>query len=96
MWISAPDVLWYVVQIWLVATGHNDVRETSAVGCIFEAKPTKADAKVTYTRDVAPILYANCVSCHRPGEVAPFSLMSYEDAARRPELIASVTKASIR
>jgi hypothetical protein len=33
----------------------------------------------TFTKDVAPILYNSCVSCHRPGEVAPMSLISYED-----------------
>ena len=32
----------------------------------------------TFSKDVAPILYANCVSCHRPGEMAPMSLMNYE------------------
>src|SRR5207248_410055 len=31
-------------------------------------------------RDVAPILFANCVTCHRPGEVAPMSLLTYQDA----------------
>jgi hypothetical protein len=34
---------------------------------------------VTFTRDVAPILYSKCVSCHRAGEVAPMPLLSYED-----------------
>ena len=34
----------------------------------------------TFTRDVAPILYASCVVCHRPGQIAPMSLMRYEDA----------------
>ena len=34
----------------------------------------------TFTRDVAPILYASCVVCHRPGQIAPMSLMCYEDA----------------
>jgi hypothetical protein len=33
----------------------------------------------TFTRDVAPILYNSCVTCHRAGEVAPMSLVSYED-----------------
>jgi len=33
----------------------------------------------TFTKDVAPILYNSCVGCHRPGEVAPMSLISYED-----------------
>ena len=36
--------------------------------------------EVTFARDVAPIVYANCTYCHRPGEVAPFSLMSYKEA----------------
>ena len=34
----------------------------------------------TFTRDVAPILHARCVSCHRAGEVAPMALLTYEDA----------------
>jgi hypothetical protein len=46
---------------------------------------------VTFSRDVAPILYRHCVSCHRPGEVAPFPLLSYHDAAKRAALIATVT-----
>ncbi len=35
--------------------------------------------QVTYDRDVAPILYKNCVVCHRPNDVAPMSLMTYKD-----------------
>ena len=34
----------------------------------------------TFARDVAPILYKNCATCHRPGEIAPMSLFTYEDA----------------
>src|SRR5262245_32253965 len=34
----------------------------------------------TFTRDVAPILHARCVTCHRTGEVAPMALLTYEDA----------------
>jgi hypothetical protein len=36
--------------------------------------------KPTFARDVAPILQQNCQGCHRPGEAAPFSLLSYEQA----------------
>jgi hypothetical protein len=35
---------------------------------------------VTFTRDVLPILQKNCQTCHRPGQVAPMSLVSYQDA----------------
>ena len=34
----------------------------------------------TFSRDVAPVLYRNCTNCHRPGEIAPMSLLTYEDA----------------
>src|SRR5262249_2282253 len=37
-------------------------------------------ATPTFSKDVLPILQKNCQSCHRPGEVAPFSLLSYADA----------------
>jgi hypothetical protein len=47
---------------------------------------------VTFSEDVAPILYANCVSCHRPGEAAPFPLISYEDVSTRAKTIAKVTQ----
>ncbi|MGH9176147.1 MAG: thiol-disulfide isomerase, partial [Vicinamibacterales bacterium] len=33
----------------------------------------------TFTRDIAPIVYKHCAQCHRPGEVAPMSLLSYDD-----------------
>jgi mono/diheme cytochrome c family protein len=45
---------------------------------------------LTFTKDIAPILFANCASCHRAGEVAPFNLTSYADAAKRAKTIASV------
>ncbi len=34
----------------------------------------------TFTRDIAPVLHDNCVQCHRPGEIAPMSLLTYEEA----------------
>ena len=46
----------------------------------------------TFNKDIAPILYANCASCHRPGEVAPFSLLTYQDASKRAALIAGAVK----
>jgi hypothetical protein len=38
------------------------------------------NAAVTFNKDVLPILQKNCQSCHRPGEVAPMSLLTYADA----------------
>ncbi len=44
-----------------------------------QAPPAQAPNAPTYTRDVAPILFKNCTSCHRPGEIAPMSLLTYDD-----------------
>lgn len=49
-------------------------------------------ATPTFNKDIAPILYQNCAICHRPGEVAPFSLLTYQDAAKRAKLLATVTQ----
>jgi hypothetical protein len=44
------------------------------------APPARPPAAVpTFTKDVAPIVYRNCTSCHRPGEIAPMSMLTYED-----------------
>ena len=55
---------------------------TQAVGCPIprEQGGRQGDGKVTYHRDVLPILQNHCQECHRPGEVGPFSLMTYRQA----------------
>jgi hypothetical protein len=50
-------------------------------------------ARTTWSTNIAPIVYEHCVTCHRPGQPAPFSLLTYEDARRRADLIAHVTAA---
>jgi hypothetical protein len=42
--------------------------------------------------EVAPIIYARCSSCHRPGQSAPFSLLTYDDVKLRAQRMALVTK----
>jgi peroxiredoxin/mono/diheme cytochrome c family protein len=55
---------------------------THAVGCPIGGRDAvvKAATAVTFHKDVAPILQKNCQNCHRPGEVGPFSLMTYKQA----------------
>src|SRR5436189_1715661 len=48
------------------------------LGCLGLSASAVAEPP-TFSKDVAPILYSSCVSCHRPGEVAPMSLVSYDD-----------------
>ena len=49
-------------------------------------------SQVTFNRDVAPIIFEYCAPCHRPGEAAPFSLLSYEDVKKRASQMATVTE----
>jgi hypothetical protein len=48
-------------------------------------------APVTFSEHVAPIVFANCTPCHRPGEAAPFPLMGYRDARPLAKAIAAAT-----
>lgn len=50
------------------------------LACATGTAALAADAVPTFHKDVLPILQNNCQSCHRPGEVAPMSLMTYADA----------------
>ena len=59
-------------------------RETALASTLVIASALTVGAldaqELTFTRDVAPILYENCVQCHRPGSFAPMSLLTYETA----------------
>jgi tetratricopeptide (TPR) repeat protein len=51
-----------------------------------------AGVSPTFHKQIAPILYGHCTSCHRPGESAPFALLTYADARKRAAQIAAVTR----
>src|SRR5947207_5160942 len=59
-----------------------------------DASAGSADRQVTFTKDVAPILQRSCQTCHRPGMMAPMSLLTYQDA--RPWSRAIKTKVASR
>lgn len=52
----------------------------------------KPKGSVTFNKHIAPILFNNCMSCHRNGEVAPFPITNYREAQKRDVQIAMVTK----
>jgi len=60
----------------------------SSVSCENEGTPVK----ITFSEQIAPIIYKNCTNCHRKGEAGPFELISYQDAASRGKLIKFVTE----
>src|SRR5688500_5560589 len=55
--------------------------------------PTRTgEAVPTFNKDVAPIVFANCTTCHRPGEIAPMSLLTFKDARPWARSIAEQVK----
>jgi len=53
---------------------------TLAIATSAQQPAAPAAAPVTFTKDVAPILQKSCQNCHRPGAIAPMSLVTYQDA----------------
>jgi peroxiredoxin len=69
------------------------VHETEAAGCLIGRAPKPAgEAKVTFSRDVARILQKNCQECHRPGQIGPMALLTYDDAAAWSDMIREVVR----
>jgi mono/diheme cytochrome c family protein len=70
-------------------SGKNVTKDyAEAIGCPLPEVPHAA--RPTYTKDVAAIIQNNCQECHRPGQVGPFSLETYEQARKRASDIAAV------
>jgi peroxiredoxin len=63
---------------------------TEAVGCLISRAPPPGKGSVTYTRHVAPLLQNCCQECHRPGQIAPFALTTYQEAAGWAPMIREV------
>ncbi|MBI3099142.1 MAG: redoxin domain-containing protein [Planctomycetes bacterium] len=69
------------------------VASTEPVGCRLQHPMAESrDSEVTYANPVAGLLNRNCVQCHRPGQVAPFPLDSYEQAKKWALNIAAITR----
>lgn len=76
-----------------VAAGRPvSVPFTRATGCVLARRPARPPTApaVTFSRDVWPILREHCAGCHRPGEIGPFSLLTFADARKHAETISDV------
>ncbi len=75
-----PPLLWFALAASVLAAGTSNLSGAAPV------------AKPTFTEHIAPIIFQNCVSCHRPGEAAPFSLQTYDQVRKRGRQITEVTQ----
>jgi tetratricopeptide (TPR) repeat protein/mono/diheme cytochrome c family protein len=56
------------------------------------APDRKNNRRITFNRDIAPIVFQSCARCHRPGESGPFSLLTYDDVKKHARQIEAVTR----
>src|SRR5207237_2159542 len=67
---------------------------TPVAGCLIGRAPQpKADARITYAKHVAPIIQNRCQECHRPGQLGPMALLTYDDVSSWSEMIDEVVRA---
>ncbi len=58
---------------------------------VLAVAPLFAAETVTFNRDIAPLIFHSCSSCHRQGEAAPFPLLTYQQVRNHALQIAAVT-----
>jgi tetratricopeptide (TPR) repeat protein len=79
--------------------GHRGRRGTiwsvTAIVLFLPALLSAAERPLTFNKDIAPIIWTRCAPCHRPGEIGPFSLLTYDDVRRRATQIGTVTAKGI-
>ncbi|QDT34407.1 redoxin domain-containing protein [Thalassoglobus polymorphus] len=77
----------------LLAGKQVSVKQTQPLGCIIaRAQKPNENSSVTYSNQISRIFQKNCASCHREGEVAPFSLETYEDVLGWGPMIEEVVR----
>src|SRR5215469_16924318 len=82
--LQSPPAMVFAILAALAVGGYRTGLWSSA--------PAHPAEQVTYNRDVAPVVYQYCSSCHRPGEAGPFPLLTYQDVKKHGNQIVAVTQ----
>lgn len=77
------------------SSGYGYVIRFASVLLLALAAQSAPKTTVTFNKQIAPIIYKNCSTCHRPGEAAPFSLLSFADVVRKAKTIGKVTASHV-
>ena len=83
-----------VLYVWLIVGAIG-----AAIGSEAKQPPTSVSDQsvaaprepVTFNKDVAPIIFDHCATCHRPGQAAPFALLTYQEVSKHAKEIVNVT-----
>ncbi|MBX3415346.1 MAG: redoxin domain-containing protein [Pirellulales bacterium] len=77
----------------VLADKDVSVAVTSAPGCLIgRVRETDTSGEVTYTNQIARIFQNHCVECHRPGEIAPFAMTTYDEVLGWGDMIKEVVR----
>lgn len=95
--LPAPQVsssIFFCLLTTLVATGcrRSDLPEREPASVETAGSHANTTNNLDFNRNIAPIVYTHCTPCHRSGESAPFSLISYQDVTARALQIANVVE----
>jgi len=82
--MKSPQYLFCATCFCLLFFGCDQKKQDERVSISHE--------KVTWSDDIAPIIFKNCTPCHRPGESGPFDLLKYPDAVKKAKLIKFTTQ----
>ncbi|MBO0799353.1 MAG: hypothetical protein J2P31_11085, partial [Blastocatellia bacterium] len=69
--------------------------KASVADAVISDESRKGSRSLTFSKDIAPIIFDKCSTCHRPGAIAPFSLLNYNDVRKRAKQIAEITEKRI-
>ena len=88
-----------LVMLWLIAALILGLGIISAMNWL-KTKPTPPTTldpsrPLSFNKDIAPIIFENCSTCHHPGESAPFNLLNYADVKKHARQIVEVTRRRI-
>jgi Flp pilus assembly protein TadD/mono/diheme cytochrome c family protein len=85
-------VLFAPALLWFAGAGHDRLSFAGPSNASARQGVQAAQGDVTFTRDVAPIVFEKCVTCHRPSGSAPFSLLTYDEVRGRATQIAAAVE----
>ncbi len=86
------------ISYWRLGTGWAAILLTAVAATLSgraaapQGSIQRSPAAVTFNRDIAPIVFHSCSTCHRPGEAAPFSLLNYSDVRKHARQIVDATQ----
>jgi Flp pilus assembly protein TadD/mono/diheme cytochrome c family protein len=84
-----------LVSVCISSAAHPSAGEDLTTSSPSGERPDVHPSQTTFNRDIAPIVFHACAPCHRPGEAAPFPLLTYADAKSHAHQIAAVTERRI-